>query len=159
MISEADQTSSTAHQTFCLRGTGAKRPEREVKYPLPPNAEIRNEWSCTCTPHACLFVAGRNRFTFFFCGRFFSAMCFYCFRHFQFLVDLALLCVFLSKVLIHWFLRIGRQNSKYPTPYAVYYVAYAYIHIKICYSSCTRQMWAGPDRTNCFRYSGTCPVH
>jgi hypothetical protein len=41
------------------------RRESEVNHPLPPNAEVRNEWSCTCTPHACLLVAGRKIFTFF----------------------------------------------------------------------------------------------
>jgi hypothetical protein len=64
MVSKTDQTGSTAHQAFYSSGTGTKRLKREVNYPLPPNAEVRNEWSCTRTLHACLLVADRKIVTF-----------------------------------------------------------------------------------------------
>jgi hypothetical protein len=30
----------------------------------PPNAEVKNEWSCTCTPPKCLHVGDSDIFTF-----------------------------------------------------------------------------------------------
>jgi hypothetical protein len=44
---------------------GQSRREPEVNDSLATNAEVRNEWSCTCTPHACLIVVGRKKITFF----------------------------------------------------------------------------------------------
>jgi hypothetical protein len=33
---------------------GVKRPWRDVDHPLPPCAEVKNEWSYTSTPQICL---------------------------------------------------------------------------------------------------------
>jgi len=47
-----------------------KRPRREVNHSPPPPAEIKNEWSYTCTPSIRLNDLDRDNFTF----HFFSAL-------------------------------------------------------------------------------------
>jgi hypothetical protein len=41
----------------------AKRPEREVDHSPPSSAEVKNEWSYTSAPPACLHSVDRNNFT------------------------------------------------------------------------------------------------
>ena len=56
------QAGSEGHPAYCSMGTGGsswavKRPKREVKHPLPPSAEVENEWIYTSTPLLYAFPA------------------------------------------------------------------------------------------------------
>jgi hypothetical protein len=44
--------------------TGLKRSEREVDCLPPSGAEIKNEWSCTSAPRACVHGEDSDNFTF-----------------------------------------------------------------------------------------------
>jgi len=54
--------------------SGVKRPVLEVYHTHPFSKDIKNEWSYTSTVLMCLYGEDRDKFTLYFCVKYFSKM-------------------------------------------------------------------------------------